>query len=483
MICPKCGNEIAEGHLYCEVCGEEIQIVPDFDLQVEESINVTLSSVGGEVKHDADVGSVTKEIPTEKVIEAIELNPRDESKPQKLHAAHKKNIKWPLIIAISGASLVTIVLILVFTLSGSTVLKDPYTEATKLYNAGQYTEAAELLRTMNEGEEKTADSALLLADCYFALNKYDECIAVLEEELKASPENTQLLKRLMEADIAKDDKKEIARILSETQNRDILDAYADYIATPPLFSMESGTYTDDEQLSIVTEETGEIHYTLDGSTPDEASPVYQAPFVFDVGEHTVTAVLVNEKGMVSDPVQRTYVIERKMLDDPVLLTEGGKYTDPELIRLEKPVGAVIYYTDDGTDPTTESNVYNQPIPMPIREKTYRFIMIDGNGITSQIVEATYTLQMATLVDVSMAENAVPLFLKIGGKSVKQSEYKCTSALRVNEKNYYLVEEYSLQTETKVKTGRVYAVDVLTGELYKVDMTSAEGDYQLTPYNG
>ena len=72
MICPKCGNEIAEGHLYCEVCGEEIQIVPDFDLQVEESINVTLTSVAGEVKIDADVGSVTKEIPTEKVVEMIE---------------------------------------------------------------------------------------------------------------------------------------------------------------------------------------------------------------------------------------------------------------------------------------------------------------------------------------------------------------------------------------------------------------------------
>ena len=67
--------------------------------------------------------------------------------------------------------------------------------------------------------------------------------------------------------------------------------------------------------------------------------------------------------------------------------------------------------------------------------------------------------------------------------MKQSEYKCSSALRTNDKNYYLVEEYSLQTSEKVKTGRVYAVDVLTGELYKVDMSSAGGDYQLTPFNG
>ena len=38
MKCPSCGCEMAEGHLYCEKCGMEIQMVPDFEPEFENSI-------------------------------------------------------------------------------------------------------------------------------------------------------------------------------------------------------------------------------------------------------------------------------------------------------------------------------------------------------------------------------------------------------------------------------------------------------------
>ena len=40
MVCPSCGCEMAEGHLYCETCGNEIRIVPDFEPEIENSISV-----------------------------------------------------------------------------------------------------------------------------------------------------------------------------------------------------------------------------------------------------------------------------------------------------------------------------------------------------------------------------------------------------------------------------------------------------------
>ena len=45
MKCPKCGHELKEGHLICEICGEEIQIVPDFEPEIENSITETLSTL------------------------------------------------------------------------------------------------------------------------------------------------------------------------------------------------------------------------------------------------------------------------------------------------------------------------------------------------------------------------------------------------------------------------------------------------------
>ena len=39
MICPNCGKEIPEGHMYCDNCGTEINFVPDFEPEVENEIN------------------------------------------------------------------------------------------------------------------------------------------------------------------------------------------------------------------------------------------------------------------------------------------------------------------------------------------------------------------------------------------------------------------------------------------------------------
>ena len=52
MKCPNCGEELKEGFLYCEKCGEEIRIVPDFEPEIENSIIETLSAVVEEMAPD-----------------------------------------------------------------------------------------------------------------------------------------------------------------------------------------------------------------------------------------------------------------------------------------------------------------------------------------------------------------------------------------------------------------------------------------------
>ena len=45
MKCPNCGSEMAEGNLYCEKCGKDIHIVPDFEPELEQNIEQTIHTI------------------------------------------------------------------------------------------------------------------------------------------------------------------------------------------------------------------------------------------------------------------------------------------------------------------------------------------------------------------------------------------------------------------------------------------------------
>ena len=45
MKCQKCGATLASGHLYCDICGAEYQIVPDFEPEIEKSIAESLFDI------------------------------------------------------------------------------------------------------------------------------------------------------------------------------------------------------------------------------------------------------------------------------------------------------------------------------------------------------------------------------------------------------------------------------------------------------
>ena len=40
MKCPNCGSHLEDGNLFCEVCGEEINIVPEYDPDVDISVDI-----------------------------------------------------------------------------------------------------------------------------------------------------------------------------------------------------------------------------------------------------------------------------------------------------------------------------------------------------------------------------------------------------------------------------------------------------------
>ena len=81
MKCPNCGAEIPEGYMLCEKCGTEIQIVPDFDTEVENSITETLTNLAEELSAQ---GLVLPDIPEEGKAEPGEAGEeKQKTKPKK----------------------------------------------------------------------------------------------------------------------------------------------------------------------------------------------------------------------------------------------------------------------------------------------------------------------------------------------------------------------------------------------------------------
>ena len=74
---------------------------------------------------------------------------------------------------------------------------------------------------------------------------------------------------------------------------------------------------------------------------------------------------------------------------PSFSPEGGNYTAPLSVSISGPEQALIYYTTDGRTPTTDSNVYSQPIFIS-QTATLKAIAVQNN-LLSPIASAEYTL--------------------------------------------------------------------------------------------
>jgi hypothetical protein len=80
---------------------------------------------------------------------------------------------------------------------------------------------------------------------------------------------------------------------------------------------------------------------------------------------------------------------------PIFGPEPGSYVETEVVNItSKTPGAAIYYTLDGTTPTTSSSRYTKPLVIS-QTTTIRAIAVSTGMKTSEVIDATYTIQPAT----------------------------------------------------------------------------------------
>ncbi|MGD0796992.1 MAG: Ig-like domain repeat protein [Acidobacteriaceae bacterium] len=156
----------------------------------------------------------------------------------------------------------------------------------------------------------------------------------------------------------------------------------------PIFSPAPGIYPPVQSVSLFEPVGGAtIYYTTNGSTPTTSSSIYTAPISVSSTE-TISAIAVTSS-LTSSISSAQYSIF-PLPTAPVLSIPAGSYPYGQTVSItDATTGAVIYYTTNGTTPTTSSSLYSGPISLTSSE-TLSAIAV-ANTLSSSATIAQYTV--------------------------------------------------------------------------------------------
>jgi stage V sporulation protein SpoVS len=187
--------------------------------------------------------------------------------------------------------------------------------------------------------------------------------------------------------------KAIAVASGYANSTDVTGAYKILTATPT-FTPVAGTYSGTQSVAITDGTSGAvIYYTTDGSTPTTSSSVYSSAITVSADE-TVKALALASGYATSSVGSAVYKIRTA---SPSFSPVAGSYSSAQSVTIgDATSGAVIYYTTDGSTPTTSSLVYSGPISVSANE-TLKAIAVASGYVTSSAVTAVYNILAATPV--------------------------------------------------------------------------------------
>src|SRR5207237_411381 len=164
-------------------------------------------------------------------------------------------------------------------------------------------------------------------------------------------------------------------------------------AAPPALSPGGGTFTSSVSVTLTDSTPGAtIYYTTDGSTPTTSSAAYTGPITVTTTQ-TIKAIAVASGYTTSAVASGTYTIQVPAAT-PALSPSGGTFTSSVTVTLtDSTPGATIYYTTDGSTPTTSSTPYSGPITVTTTQ-TIKAIAAAPGYTTSAVASGTYTIQGA-----------------------------------------------------------------------------------------
>ena len=202
------------------------------------------------------------------------------------------------------------------------------------------------------------------------------------------------------------------------------------------FKVETPVIVFDGIFATITCSTpnSRIYYTLDGSSPT-AESLYYTDAVTMTASCTVKAIAMRDNFNNSAVMSVSFDKASNTISTPQFVRNGNEVT----VKVTQTEGTTIYYTLDGTTPTTESTVYTTPVQV-VENGTLKAMATNPKLFTSEV--ATY--------DVDWFKVTTPV-LTLNGNTLTMS---CTTPDAVI---YYEYDE-APTTKSAVYSGPITLVD-------------------------
>ena len=234
-------------------------------------------------------------------------------------------------------------------------------------------------------------------------------------------------------------------------------------AATPAFSVAPGTFTSVQTITLTDTTAGAvIYYTTDGSTPTVSSTRYTAPISVSATE-TINAIATASGYNQSAVASGTFTINLPAAAAPAFSPAAGTYTAVQTVTLsDTTTGAVIYYTTDGSTPTTSSTRYSTPLSVTATE-TINAIATATGYTQSTVATGAYTINLPVA--------ATPTFSPVAGT------YTAAQTVTIADATVGSVIYYTVDGSTPTPASNVYSTPIAVGATETINAIATATGYK------
>ncbi len=490
-----------EGQLYCENCGEEIKVVPEFDAELEESYRKVMKRMTNQMQESVADVMEGEEGPSRKG-QGTGKKPDAGKRPDpgKRPEPGKKSRKKPLF-TMTGALkrkypspivwiVAALLLLIMLVAGGLAYLKYLNLDTTRLSKGEQAVASGDYLAGISAYKdllksdpqdaavlEKLAEAYMLSGNSIMAESTLWDLLAspkcTKDQALNAYDQLVAIYKEL-------GDYISIADFLEKSGYEELTTKYAEFLSPMVSFSLAQGYYNETQLLTLEAREGDKIYFTTDGSDPTQNGQLYEYPILITEGETEVKVFAKSSQGIQGPVLSAVYHITEaagSVTDVPLPSELTGAYDHAVMLTFpDLSEDLRIYYTLNGESPDLSSELFPDVLPLPEGHSILQYFAIDARGLQTEIFTEEYDVSVSSNLTMDVARACIFLLTEASRDNV---DYRYEVPVRVGESDYYLFREYHHQgNDNWIPTEAFYGVNCLTGETGPLYYEEEEHAYRL-----